>query len=124
MGEATNDWRRTVDVSGDDESGIFDCRGAADCRREVNISGDTGMGIIGFEEAGSSIEVGFVGDGGSVEDALKKLTANAGFSRIISRNRRSSLCLSGRPGRRSNTSLVLINERNNVCAQGKACNLL
>ena len=92
----------------------------------MGLSGDdaTGCwGTIGFDERCSSTEHFFtVEDGNEVLNELKKLTANAGFSRIISRNRKSSFRRRGRPGRRNRTSLVLIKERNKFEAQGKSFN--
>src|SRR5271170_4024941 len=57
---------------------------------EVNLVGEGGI---------------FVGDGGcSPGNELKKLIPRAGFSRIMSRNRKSSFRFSGLPGRRNSTS--------------------
>ena len=68
-----------------------------------------------LERPGSSEEVFFWGeDGKQGLMVLKKLTAKAGFSSMMSRNRRSSFRFKGRPGLLRRTSLVLINVRNKL----------
>ena len=68
-----------------------------------------------LERPGSSEKVFFCGeDGKQGLMVLKKLTAKAGFSSIMSRNRRSSFLFKGRPGLLRRTSLVLINVRNKL----------
>ena len=82
------------------KSVVGDERDFEERRREsIDLSGvgDKG-GIIPFGKLRSSTYVFFVGESGILtgEDGseglneLKKLTANAGFSRIINRNRKSS----------------------------------
>jgi hypothetical protein len=91
----------------------------------IDFSGEDASGCcgIGFDEGCSSPEHLLTGEeGNEVLNELKKLTASAGFSRIINRNRKSSFRRRGRPGRRNKTSLVLIKERNKVEAQGKSFN--
>lgn len=69
----------------------------------------------GFGTPGSSKVVLFRGeDGKHGLRVLKKLTAKAGFSNMMSRKRRSSFRFKGRPGLLRRTSLVLINARNNL----------
>ena len=72
-----------------------------------------------FEGDWSMEDVTGAGGGGA---DVKKLTAKAGFSRMINRNRKSSFRFSGRPALRNSTSLVFIKERNMLCEHGKSFN--
>lgn len=97
---------------------VGDMRTGLEERREGS-KGLSGEVDIVFDEVlgrpGSSKDVFVCGDGSTPGlIVLKKLTAKAGFSSRISKNRKSSFRFKGRPGLRKRTSLVLIKVRNKL----------